>query len=99
MNVSLTPELDRYVQSKVETGRYSSASEVLREALRLMQEKDEIRELQLAEVRVKIQRGLDALTSGNFVEGTAKDLYDQTISRSRQRLESRKQPGEQRKPA
>ena len=88
MNVSLTPELDRYVSSKVQTGRYNSASEVLREALRLMQEKDEIRELQLAEARLKIQNGLDALASGDFVEGTSKDLHEQTITRSRKRLEA-----------
>ena len=58
MNVSLTHELDQYVSSKVQTGRYNSASEVLREALRLMQERDEIRELQIAETRLKIQSGL-----------------------------------------
>jgi antitoxin ParD1/3/4 len=92
MNVSLTPELDRYVASKVQTGLYNSASEVLREALRLMQEKDEIRDLQLAEVRLKIQNGLDALANGDFVEGTSKELYDHTIARSRKRLELRKHP-------
>lgn len=90
MNVSLTPELDKYVQSKVETGRYNSASEVLREALRLMQEKDEIRELQLAQVRRQIDRGMDALASGDIVEGTASELYQQSIERSRRRLEARK---------
>jgi antitoxin ParD1/3/4 len=92
MNVSLTPELDAYVSSKVKTGRYNSASEVLREALRLLQEKDEIRDLQLAEARLKIQSGLDALASGDFVEGTSKELYEQTIVRSRERLEARKHP-------
>ena len=37
MNVSLTPELEKFVQNKVESGRYTSASEVIREALRLLE--------------------------------------------------------------
>jgi antitoxin ParD1/3/4 len=90
MNVSLTPELDRYVHSKVETGRYTSASEVMREALRLMQDADEIRRLQLEGVRNHIQAGLDALASGDYVEGTSTELYNSAIQRSRQRQEAQK---------
>jgi antitoxin ParD1/3/4 len=41
MNVSLTPELEKLVQEKVESGRYTSASEVVREALRLMEKRDQ----------------------------------------------------------
>jgi antitoxin ParD1/3/4 len=40
MNVSLTPELEQLVQEKVKSGRYLSASEVVREALRLLEERD-----------------------------------------------------------
>lgn len=83
MNVSLTPELDRYVAAKVETGRYSSASEVLREALRLMQERDELRAIQIAEARAKIQQGLADLASGDFLEGTTEQLYEKTLAGSR----------------
>jgi antitoxin ParD1/3/4 len=90
MNVSLTPELDQYVLAKVHTGRYNSASEVLREALRLMQERDELREIQLEEARSKIREGLNALESGKFDEGTSAELYEQAIARSRKRLEARK---------
>ncbi|HEY3781069.1 MAG TPA: type II toxin-antitoxin system ParD family antitoxin [Fimbriimonadaceae bacterium] len=90
MNVSLTPELDHYVLSKVQTGRYNSASEVLREALRLMQERDEFRSLQLTEARLKIQNGLEALAIGDYVEDTSTELYEQAIARSRQRVEDKK---------
>ncbi|MGB8261194.1 MAG: type II toxin-antitoxin system ParD family antitoxin, partial [Terracidiphilus sp.] len=48
MNVSLTPELDRFVAGKVASGRYTSASEVVREALRLLEEHDRARSAQLA---------------------------------------------------
>jgi len=40
MNVSLTPELENFVSAKVDSGRYNSASEVVREALRLLEEHD-----------------------------------------------------------
>jgi len=40
MNVSLTPTLERYIQAKVQSGRYSSASEVVREGLRALQEQE-----------------------------------------------------------
>ena len=43
MNVSLTPELERFVQEKVHSGRYTSASEVVREALRLLEEHEKVR--------------------------------------------------------
>ena len=46
MNVHLTPELEQLVQNKIQTGRYNSASEVVREALRLLEQKDELRTIQ-----------------------------------------------------
>jgi len=91
MNVSLTPELDKYVLGKVETGRYNSASEVVREALRIMQERDEMRSLQLNEMKAKIQAGSRALDAGDFVEGTSRELYEAAVGRSRTRLAARKQ--------
>src|SRR5205085_11483455 len=39
MNVSLTPELEKFVQSRVASGRYQTASEVIREGLRLLEER------------------------------------------------------------
>ena len=43
MNVSLTPELETLVNEKVKSGDYNSASEVVREALRLLKEQDELK--------------------------------------------------------
>jgi antitoxin ParD1/3/4 len=43
MNVSLTPELEEMVSRKVESGLYTSASEVIREGLRLLKEQDDLR--------------------------------------------------------
>ena len=47
MNVSLTPELEALVDKKVKSGRYTSASEVVREALRLLEERDRLQELRM----------------------------------------------------
>ncbi len=69
MNVSLTPELEKMVQSKVRTGRYNSASEVVREALRLMDERDQIKEMNRDELRKKITVGLKSLEEGRHSDG------------------------------
>jgi antitoxin ParD1/3/4 len=60
MNVSLTPELEELVRAKVESGRYLSASEVMREALRLLEERDKLQELRREELRREIRKGLDS---------------------------------------
>ena len=59
MNVSLTPQLEEFVKTKVQGGRYQTASEVVREALRLMEERDRYRELRaaVAEGAEQIERG------------------------------------------
>ena len=67
MNVSLTTELERFVSAKVESGRYNSASEVVREALRLLEEHDQARSLQLAGFDQELGRRLDALDRGQHV--------------------------------
>jgi antitoxin ParD1/3/4 len=69
MNVSLTPELERLVTRKVESGLYQSASEVIREGLRLLGDQDRLRELHLAELRKKIQSGLGQLDRGEGIPG------------------------------
>ena len=58
MNVNLTLELEQLVQAKVQSGRYNSASEVVREALRLMDEQDRLREAKLEQLRSDVRQGL-----------------------------------------
>ena len=62
MNVNLTPQLDALVRSKVSSGMYTSASEVVREALRLMDEQDRLRQAKLDELRGEVRRGQDSGT-------------------------------------
>jgi antitoxin ParD1/3/4 len=71
MNVNLTPELERLVNQKVQSGLYNSASEVVREALRLMQEQDELRRIRTVELRNAVKRGFEQSRRG---ESTPLDI-------------------------
>lgn len=64
MNVSLTPEIEKWVQSKVETGFYSSSSEVVRDALRLLHQFESEKVRKLDELRSDLQVGLEQLRAG-----------------------------------
>lgn len=86
MNISLNPHLEKWVQGKVESGLYNSVSEVMREALRLMEERDQLRELRLEELRREIQKGMD---SG---EATPLDM-DAIKARGRKRLAAQSTEG------
>ena len=57
MNISLTPKLEQFVKAQVKTGDYNNASEVVREAVRLLQRRDEERKVELAALRRSIRDG------------------------------------------
>ena len=69
MNVSLTPELEQFVQSRVASGQYQTASEVVREGLRLLEEREQARETALNELRAKIRRGIEQADRGELLDG------------------------------
>jgi antitoxin ParD1/3/4 len=85
MNVSLTPELERFVQEKVHSGRYTSASEVVREALRLLEALEKVRAAQLAEFREESERRLASLDRGEGIDGAT------ALAQLRQRSHARRQ--------
>jgi len=69
MNVSLTPELETFVTSKVKTGLYSSQSEVVREGLRLLMQRDRAIEARMNELRSDIAEGLEQARRGELIPG------------------------------
>jgi len=71
MNVSLTPQLESYVKQKVVGGMYNSVSEVVREALRLLEERDALQAMKLEALRHDINQGLTSLDNG---EGKPLDI-------------------------
>jgi antitoxin ParD1/3/4 len=84
MNVSITDQLAGYVRKKVKSGRYNNASEVVREALRRMENEDEralrlakptaddiltdLTEEQLDGIRRRVRAGIEGIGAGKFVE-------------------------------
>jgi antitoxin ParD1/3/4 len=64
MNVSLTPKLERWIGKKVKEGKYQTASEVVREALRELAEREQRRELELARLRMRIDLGMEDIRDG-----------------------------------
>jgi antitoxin ParD1/3/4 len=74
MNVSLTPELENLVNEKVKSGLYNSASEVIRESLRLLQEQDELKRFRRDELRREIMLGVEAIRNGNYIEVKSSEM-------------------------
>lgn len=85
MNVSLTPDLEKFVSAKVESGRYTSASEVVREALRLLEEYDQARAAQLAEFNGELGRRLASLDRGEQIDPAAARARLQNKSEQRRK--------------
>lgn len=74
MNVHLTPELEQLVHVRVQSGRYNSPSEVVREALRLLEQRDEVFALRNEEIRNQIEQGWQAAQSVELVDG--EEVFD-----------------------
>jgi len=66
MNISLTPRLEEMIREKIASGSYSSASEVVREALRLLELEDQVRSLKLQRLRQDIREGLESEPATSF---------------------------------
>lgn len=85
MNVSLTPELASMVRGKVKAGLYQTASEVVREGLRLLEARDE----EQMELRKQLRAGFAQLERGRYTEYDARTtpaLANEVKARGRRRL-------------
>ena len=77
MHISLTPELEARVKSKVDSGMYNNASEVIREALRFMDQNEKLLYLLKTErLRYEVAQGAMEAEQGNFSPRTVKDILD-----------------------
>jgi antitoxin ParD1/3/4 len=83
MNVSLTPELEKFVADKVASGRYTSASEVVREALRLLEREEKSRKEQLEDFNRELQARIEALDRGEHV--TSEEVREHFRRKSEER--------------
>jgi len=83
MNVSISPELEQFITTRVASGRYQSASEVIRDSLRLLEEKELAREKAVNELREKISVGLEQIKNGQVHDG--EEVFKAIKKRSRKR--------------
>ena len=87
MNVSLTPELEKFVEQEVSSGLYQTASEVVRAGLRRLKQ-DQVRRLPpspgtLEELEVRLLQAVEALDAGKGVKG------NDALKRFRKRVNER----------
>src|SRR5947208_2234590 len=66
-NINLTDHFDRFVENQVSSGRYSNASEIVRAALRLLEEQNQVREAKLKALRQAAKQGFDEIDQGNGI--------------------------------
>jgi antitoxin ParD1/3/4 len=75
MNISMTPEMEKWVHGKVGSGLYTSASEVVREAIRALHEKETRNSAKLVGLRDALQLGIAAADQGNLSD------WDERVSK------------------
>lgn len=85
MNISLTPELEKYVLQKSNNGLYHSVSEVIRQALRVFIESENQRAFRIKQLNQEIDVGLAELANGNHVSGEMVFSEIQEMSKKRRK--------------
>lgn len=88
MNVSLSPELEQFLDEKVKSGKFQSPSEVINEALRLLEERERSQMARLDKLKAKIRVGIEELDRGEGIDG---DLVFAELEDDIQRIETEMQ--------
>jgi antitoxin ParD1/3/4 len=81
MNITLGIEFEKRIQEKVASGMYTSASEVIRDGLRLLFEKDMLKQQQLDVLRQEVAKGFEQLSAGKQSSKSVLDIFDE-VNRS-----------------
>ncbi len=84
VNVSLTPELDAFLQARVNSGRYQTTSEVVREALRLLERQEQERDYAFQQLKAKLEQGAAEAERGELLDG------DKVFGELREMIEERR---------
>lgn len=81
ISITLTPEMNRMIKAKVEAGEFGSTSELIREALRLWQKREEEHQQTLAEIRARLRASIDDPRPSLSVEETRADFLAHVAAR------------------
>ena len=79
-NINLTEHLDHFVERQVASGRYSNASEIVRESLRLLEEQQQERKAKLKALRHAAKQGFDEIDQGKGIVLKGKKALNQFIA-------------------
>ncbi|MDX2142273.1 MAG: type II toxin-antitoxin system ParD family antitoxin [Rhodospirillaceae bacterium] len=85
MNINLTDPLSRFVDREVATGDYQSASELVRDALRLLQRAKETERAKLKLLKQEVAKGLDDIKHGRFATRSLDEIANDVLARARHR--------------
>ena len=77
MNITLGKEFERRISEKVADGLYTSASEVIRDGLRLLFEKETAQNMQLEALREEVSKGFEQLAAGKVSNSSVMDIFEQ----------------------
>lgn len=91
MNVSLTKELENFVSELVASGMYFSASEVVRDGLRLLKEQEALKKVRVEELRAEIMLGIEDLKAGNSMSfNSEEEIFQEVKKRGQQKLNAKR---------
>jgi antitoxin ParD1/3/4 len=85
-NVNLTEHFDRFIEAGITSGRFSNASEVVREGLRLLEQREQEDEARIAWLRGAAKEGFDAADRGDYVSLRSDREVDDFVDRVRREV-------------
>ena len=92
-NVNLTDHFDRFIDEGVASGRFSNASEMVREGLRLLEKRDERHRARIEWYRAEVQKGIDAIERGEVHRfESADDMQAFLRERAEKAIRNRRSP-------
>lgn len=86
LNITLPPELQEFIDSRLSSGRYQTAGEVIREGLRLLEERERASEAAYDELKAKVRRGIEESDRGELVDGDSVFEEIRQLSAGRRRM-------------
>jgi|GEM_PF-255845 len=91
MNIVLTPDLEALINEKIQSGLYHSPSEVIRDGLLLLKEKDDLKRLRLEELRKDVMIGVERIQQGKYrTYNSGKELAEEIIKEGLEELNNNK---------